>query len=47
MIARTVHNHVPSKVIENNYFDKYIISSKQIKRIKNKVINIDNLLPEY
>ena len=47
MIARTVHNHVPSKVIEHSYFEKYIISNRKIKKNKNKVINIDNLTPEY
>jgi hypothetical protein len=25
MIARTVHNHTPTKVLENPYFNKYII----------------------
>lgn len=25
MIARTVHNHTPEKVLNNSYFDKYII----------------------
>ena len=40
MIARTVHGHVPSKVIENEYFSKFIITKKKIT--KNKLImNID------
>ena len=30
MIARNVHNHVPSKVLENPHFDKYLISKKRI-----------------
>ena len=41
MIARTVHNHVPSKVIENNYFEKYFIAKKRINN--GTIINIDNM----
>lgn len=47
MIARTVHNHKPCAVIENDHFSKYIVSSKSIKKIKNKIIDIDKLEPEY
>ena len=42
MITRTVHNHIPCKVIENPLFAKYIISRKKINK-KNKIINIDNI----
>ena len=45
MIARTVHNHTPLKVLENNHFNEYIVSKKSI----NKKINIFNIdeLPTY
>lgn len=42
MIARTVHNHVPAKVIQNEYFNKYHISKKKIN--KQKIMNIDSLI---
>ena len=42
MIARSVHNHVPSDVIKNEYFEKYVISKKKIN--KQKVMNIDKLI---
>ena len=45
MIARSVHNHVPSKVLENEWFHKYIISKKKITKNKS-ILNIDNI-PEY
>lgn len=41
MIARTVHNHEPSKILSNNIFDKYLISKKKIN--SDNIINIDNL----
>jgi len=31
MIVRTVHKHIPTKVLENTYFDKYIINKKKMK----------------
>ena len=42
MIARTVHNHVPAKVIQNEYFARYHISKKKIN--KQKIMNIDTLI---
>lgn len=42
MIARTVHKHVPSDVIKNEYFDSYIIPKKTIN--KQKIMNIDNFI---
>lgn len=42
MIARTVHKHVPSAVLQDKIFDKYIISKKKIPR-NVKIINIDNM----
>ena len=42
MIARTVHNHIPAKEIENPYFSKYIISKKNIPK-KSHIFNIDEL----
>ena len=42
MIARSVHNHVPSKVLENKYFEKYLIAKKRINNPQ-QIINIDNI----
>lgn len=42
MIARTVHKHIPSDVIKNEYFENYIISKKKIN--KQKIMNIDKLI---
>ncbi len=43
MIARTVHNHTPDKVLENVFFDRYLTG--KIKK-KEAVMNIDKI-PEY
>ena len=32
MIARTVHNHVPLTVLKNDYFNKYVIDKKKMKK---------------
>ena len=45
MIARTVHNHVPLTVLENKYFDKFIIEPSSVKKTHN-VMNIDEY-PSY
>ena len=45
MIARTVNQHKPITVLENKYFDKYIVSKKNINK-KNIILNIDEL-PVY
>ena len=42
MIARTVHNHVPSNVLEENYFQLFTISKKKINK-SHKILNIDNM----
>ena len=42
MIARTIHNAIPSKQIENEIFSKYIINKKKINK-NVKIINIDNI----
>ena len=42
MIARKVHNHIPSKVINNKLFNKYIVPKKEIKK-GSKIMNIDTL----
>jgi hypothetical protein len=42
MIARKVHNHVPIKELENQYFDRFIVSRKEIKK-GSKIMNIDTL----
>jgi len=41
MIARTVHNHVPSKVINHWLFKKLMVNKKKVK--KAKYMNIDAL----
>ena len=45
MIARTVHNHEPSKVIEKDYFQIFTIGKKKINK-SHKIFNIDNI-PSY
>lgn len=42
MIARSVHNHIPSKVLENQHFEKYLIAKKRINTPQ-QIINIDNI----
>ncbi len=44
MIARSVHNHIPSDVIKDEYFTKYQVSKKKIQKIqKHKIFNVDKL----
>ena len=45
MIARTVNKHVPINVLNNPYFDKFIIHKKEIKN-RFKVMDIDSI-PSY
>ena len=45
MIARTVNKHVPIHVLNNAYFDKFIIHKKEIKN-RFKVMDIDSI-PSY
>jgi hypothetical protein len=47
MIARTVHNHVPLKVLQNVHFDKYVIDKKKIKKIVSTTIMDIDALPCY
>ena len=42
MITRKVHNHKPIDELKNSYFDKYIVSKKEIKKGSN-IWNIDEL----
>ena len=42
MIARTVHNHTPQKVLKNELFDKYTISKKKINNPE-AIFNIDEM----
>ena len=42
MIARTVHKHTPLNVLNNKYFEKYIVSKKNINK-KSPIFNIDDL----
>ena len=47
MIARTVTNHIPSKVIDNPYFDRFIVNKKKIKLGKNQTIMDIDAIPKY
>ena len=40
MIARSVHNHIPSHVLENQHFSKYLVAKKHINKPA-QIINID------
>ena len=40
MIARTVNKHTPHKVIQNSYFEKYIVSKKKVNT--KKMLDIDS-----
>ena len=42
MIARKVHNHMPINELNNKYFERYIVSRKEIKKGSN-IWNIDKL----
>ena len=42
MIARKVHNHIPKDEIKHKFFNKYIVSKKEIKK-GSKIWNIDTL----
>ena len=42
MIARTVSKHTPMNVLQNPYFDKFIIRKKDIKK-NTKIIDIDSI----
>ena len=42
MIARTVHNHNPDKVLKNELFDKFIVAKKKINNPEN-IFSIDEL----
>lgn len=42
MIARTIHNAVPSKQLENVIFKKYIVERKKINK-NHKIVNCDNI----
>jgi len=47
MIARTVTNHIPYKVIDNPYFDRFIANKKKIKLSKNQTIMDIDAIPNY
>lgn len=42
MIARTVHNHIPINVLQNPYFDTFIVHKKKINN-PSQIMNIDTL----
>jgi len=42
MIARTVSKHTPMNVLQNSYFDKFIIRKKDIKK-NTKIMDIDSI----
>jgi hypothetical protein len=43
MIARTVHNHVPLNVLQNEYFHQYVIEKKKIKKNALSIMDIDEM----
>ena len=45
MIARTVHNHIPAKEIENEIFNDFIVTRKSLK--KKRIINVENFTKCY
>jgi hypothetical protein len=45
MIVRTVHEHVPARVLKNPYFDRYIVGRKTINKGQ-RIMNIDTM-PVY
>jgi hypothetical protein len=47
MIARTVHNHVPSKVLDHSFFDQFITNKKKIKLKKCQTIMDIDAIPEF
>ena len=42
MISRKVHNHIPSEELNNKFFQKFVVSKKDISKNSN-IINIDNI----
>ena len=42
MIARTANKHVPQQVLNNPYFDKYIVAKKDIKKTMD-IMDIDSI----
>ena len=40
MIARSIHNAIPEKQVNNEIFNKYIISKKNINK-KTNIVNLD------
>ena len=47
MIARTVHNHVPSKVLDHSFFDQFITNKKKIKLKKCQTVMDIDAIPEF
>lgn len=42
MIARTIHNAIPSVQLENDIFKNYIVSKKKLNKSA-KIMNLDNV----
>ena len=47
MIARTVNKHIPMDVLNNAYFDKFIIPKKEIKNVAADIIMDLDVIPCY
>ena len=44
MIARTVHGNIPSEILNNDVFNKFIVSKKETNKKKNaSIVNIDEI----
>jgi len=46
MIARTVNKHIPSVVLSNPYFDKFIVTKKDLAKKMKEVMDLD-AIPNY
>lgn len=46
MIARTVNKHIPATVLSNPYFDKFIVTKKDVAKKMKEVMDLD-AIPSY
>lgn len=49
MIARTVHDHIPKKVIKKPFFNQFVLKRKQLKNLDLTKVNVMDIdaLPNY
>jgi hypothetical protein len=41
MIARTANKHVPTQVLTNPYFDKFIVPKKEVIKKMKEIMDLD------